>query len=262
MAKEALKEQLNRWHDANCKNGSLSWQSLANKADVSESYICKIARGEAANPSYRVAKSLMTTIFSSDVSKAYTFLKEYYPKETPSELEFLRDSFTCVDDRTTDLLRDRDTYRIYKIALTGEWGPKDLPDIQGLTFVEDRVNALLDAGILEVDQSTGKLQRTEAHKRTIVVDPERLSNEFAMVNEILRQKKSAAKLGHEAKTQIDETLNRYMFYHDSLNEKGAALLAKRQVEFINSTHKELSQAKYKGNIPVFTNIAAGRFDDK
>lgn len=261
MAKDALKERLNQWHDANCKNGTQSWQCLAKKTQVSESYICKIARGEAANPGFRVAKSLAMVLFAADVTKAYRFLKEYYPKETPSELEFLKENFTCIDDRTAALLRDRDTFRIYKIALTGEWGPRELPKIQGLTFVDERVSALIDAGLLEVDQSTGKLKRTAEHQRTIVVDPERLANEFSMVNEILRQKKSAAKLSNDAKIQIDETLNRYLFYHVSLNEEGAALFAKRQIDFINETHKELNQDKYKGNIPVFCNIASGRFDD-
>lgn len=262
MAMEALKEQLNSWHDVNCSKGPLSWQWLAKRSGISESYICKIARGEAANPSFRIAKSLMLIVLSHDIPKVYRFLKEFYPEETPSELEFLQKNFTHVDDKTVDLLRDKDNYRIYKIALSGKKTVQDISRDSGVSFAEERAVKLVEAGVLVVDEATGKLSRSEAHKKTIVVDPDRLANEFGMVNEILREKKQAAKLAPAKVPQIDELLNRYMFYHDCVNDDAVAYFVNKLTKFLNDTHKELSQQKYKGDIPLFCNIAAGRFDDK
>lgn len=258
MSISSLPEELNRWYETNCAKGDLAWSYLSKKSHVSVSQLCKIAKGTVSKPKFHTVKAILKALHPDDHAAVHKYLVENYPQHQVS-LKVLADVKRLdIDDSSRQLLKDRMTFRIFKLAISEKYTPEQLKLEFGAEVVEPRLDALILAKIVEID-SSGCIRRTESHKETATSDFGDIADEFHHVVEILTSKKLISKISNR---EIDEIFNGLMFYHETFSPEAIQEMGQDIREFMDKMFKKYSQDRFRGDIPAFLNIASGRFDSK
>lgn len=250
--------ELNRWYDENCSNGNLAWSFLAKKSGVSVSQICKIAKGQVANPKYETEKALLEAIFPENFRGVYEYLLERYPRHDVALKSLLNKHRKKISTSGSELLKDRLTFRLFKFADAQSFTVQDLEIEFGANQIRPRVEALQEAGFIEIDDK-GVISRSPSYESTVSADVIAVAEEFHHAIEILASKKLVAQ---SSNLEIDQILNRMTSLHRSYNENALVEMAADVNDFLNKMYTKYKQDKYRGAIPAFLNLATGRFDNK
>lgn len=254
----SVSDVLVKWYDDNCTNGKLAWSYLGRKSGVSVSNICKIAKGQVAMPKYETAKALLQTIFPNDNAAVYKYLVEYYPKKAIHLEVFREPSRNRIAESAMNLLRDPLNFRLFKLSMAGSIKLADIEEDYGRNNLVSRIELLSNANLLRVD-SEGNLERTEATVFTANGDVNWVAEEFMHCISILSTKKL---LSQTTDIDIDSRINKFLYFHASFNDEAISLISEDVTKYINYICRKYSEDKYKGDIPVFINLACGRFDTK
>lgn len=253
-----MADELNSWYEKNCVNGSLAWSFLAKKSGVSVSQICKIARGQVANPKYQTQKQLLEALYPDDFVGVYEYLLERFPENEVALKSLLRKNRKKVNAVGHGLFKDRLTFRLFKFADCKSYTIEDLEKEFGRSQIEPRIEALLDADYIEVDEQ-GFVKRTRKYEATVISDVVSVAEEFHHVVDILASKKIVAQ---NSDVEIDQMFNRMTGLHNSYSEEALAEMAADVSQFLKTLYTKYKDEKYRGSIPVFLNIVTGRFDSK
>lgn len=254
----ALPEELNRWYEENCKQGDLAWNHLARKSKVSVSQLCKIAQGKVARPKYNTVKSILTALYPENNKEVVSYLVEHFPKQ-----EFALKSLTevdriSVDQAARDLFQDRVTFQLFKIADCEVFAVEKLEREFGTDVIQPRVEALTDAGIIEIGEG-GVLKRTERHKETSTREFADVAKEFQHAIDLMASKKLIASISDH---EIDQIFNRLTSFHNSFSSDAIQEMGGEIRDFLDYLFTKYNNEKYRGDIPAFVNVATGRFDSK
>lgn len=254
----SISDELNRWYEENCNNGNLAWSFLAKKSGVSVSQICKIAKGQVANPKYETERALFEAMFPENYVEVYEYLLEKYPRHNVALQGLLTKKRKRMPATGNELLKDRLTFRLFKFADAQCFKVSQLESEFGKSQVAPRIEALLAAEFVEID-SSGILSRSPKYEFTVNADLVSVAEEFHHAIEILASKKLVAQ---NSNTQIDQIFNRMTGMHDNYSEQALSELAADVNNFLNSMYTKYKDNKYRGPIPAFLNVATGRFDNK
>lgn len=254
----SMADELNSWYEKNCVNGNLAWSFLAKKSGVSVSQICKIAKGYVANPKYQTQKQLLEALYPDNFAGVYEYLLERYPKNEVALKSLLRKNRKKISTVGNELFKDRLTFRLFKFADCKSYTIPDLEKEFGRSQIAPRIEALLDADYIEVDES-GLITRTAKYEATVISDIVSASEEFHHVVDIITSKKIVAQ---NSDAEIDNIFNRMAALHNSYSKEALVEIAADVSEFLDLVYTKYKDEKYRGNIPVFLNIATGRFDNK
>lgn len=254
----SVSEVLVKWYDDNCTNGRLAWSYLERKSGVSTSNICKIAKGQIATPKYETAKALLQAIYPGNNSAVYAFLVEFYPKKAIHLESFLQEKRKSIAESDINLLRDALNFRLFKLAMAESIKVSDIEDEFGANPVSGRLELMAKANLIAISPD-GVLKRSDATVHTANGDVNWLAEEFIHSISILSSKKL---LSRTSDIDIDERINKFLYYHASFNNDAIAMIGDEVKAFMDQIYRKYSQDKYRGDIPVFINLACGRFDSK
>lgn len=254
----SVSDVLVKWYDDNCTNGRLAWSYLGRKSGVSVSNICKIAKGQVAMPKYETAKALLQAIYPNKNSEVYAFLVEYYPKKAIHLEVFLEKDRNRIFEADMNLLRDQLNYRLFKLAMAGTIKVADLEAEFGSDSLSRRVEILSKANLIVVTED-GALKRTDATVQTANGDVNWVAEEFIHGVSLLSQKKL---MSRELEMDLDDRINKFLYFHWNVSDEAVGMIGAESSDFMNGLFRKYSQPKYTGSIPVFVNLACGRFDSK
>lgn len=258
MAISCLSEELNHWYEANCNKGDLAWSYLARKTQVSVSQLCKIAKGQVSRPKYHTVKSILEAIYPNDHSAVYKYLVEHFPKNQIHLTCLTESKRSTFEESARHLLKDRMTFRLFKLAATNRFTVEGLKAEFGSEMILPRLDALSLAGLVEVAEN-GVVSRTSKHSDTAMTKFADVADEFQHAIEILAAKKLVASVSDH---EIDQIFNRLTFFHHSFNQEALEEMSDDITKFVESFIEKYEAEKYRGDIPGFLNIATGRFDSK
>lgn len=253
----SLSEILKDWHVNVAKIKNLSWKYLAVKTKISDSYLCKLSKGEKTNLDYEKCKKLFREIGLPRV-EAFAFLNENHPGKCSSWEEFCQEDYAyqLISSDADEILSDPVTNHIFKLASHGICLER-LAGIIGKNECEMRVDLLIKKEMVKIENNS--IKRTEPFKSLMETDSENVFKLFEYNLQWMIKKLELSKILEE--NCFNSEYSKGIGIGPNINTKGHKFLVRELNNFLKNINNTLHKDEYKGDIPIYLNVVLGRYDD-